>query len=73
MAGIYPQLLEMGVLVVTVAPVKMGLTIEDIDNTANALDNCYECNRPGRVRRDCPRGGNPKHLSAFPLGFINMN
>ena len=28
--------------------------VTDWEDTLNALSNCFECNKPGHVKRDCP-------------------
>ena len=53
----------MGVNTVTAAQVRRWWTrwiMEGFDNTVNTLNNCYECNNQGHVRRDCPSKGQPR-------------
>ena len=35
------------------APTWTALVIVDCEDTLNALGNCYTCNKPRHVRRDC--------------------
>ena len=36
------------------APTWTALVIADCEDKLNALGNCYTCNKPGHVKRDCP-------------------
>ena len=47
----------MGVRAGTALQVKTWWSVEDFDYTVNALNNCYECNTQGHIRRDCPSRG----------------
>ena len=47
---------------VTVAPVigakaRTALTIDECKDVMNTLGNCYSCNKPGNVKRNCPDPG----------------
>ena len=50
----------MGVRACTASQVKTWWTVEDFNYTDNALNNCYECNTRGHVKRDCPSQGHPR-------------
>ena len=39
-------------------PTCTALVIADWEDTLNALDNCYTCNKPRHVKRDCPEQTN---------------
>ena len=47
----------MGVRVRTASQVKTWWSVENFDYTVNALNNCYECNTRGHLRRDCSSRG----------------
>ena len=50
----------MGVRVCTASQVKTWWSVEDFDLTVIALNNCYECNTRGHIRRHCPSIGQPR-------------
>ena len=50
----------MGVRARTASQVKTWWSVEDFDYTVNALNNCYQCNTQGHIRRDCPSQGQPR-------------
>ena len=35
------------------APTQVPIFYTDCEDILNAMGNCYECNKPGQVRRDC--------------------
>ena len=51
---------KMDVRAGTAAQVKTWWSVEDFDYPVNGLNNCYECNTRGRIRRDCPSQGQPR-------------
>ena len=67
----------MGVRVRTASQVKTWWSVEDFDYTVNALNNCYQCNTQGHIRRDCPSQGQPRltyseeelDYTVNPLGY----
>ena len=40
--------------------VKTWWSVEDFNHTVNPLYNCWECNKPGHVRIECPVIGQPR-------------
>ena len=47
----------MGLRACTASQVKTWWSVEDFNYMVNPLNNCYECNTLGQVRRDCPSQG----------------
>ena len=50
----------MSVRVRTASQVKTWWSLEDFDYTVKTLNNCYQCNTGGHIRRDCPSRGQPR-------------
>ena len=44
----------MGVRARTASQVKTWWSEEDFNHTVNPLNHCWECNKPGHVRIECP-------------------
>ena len=63
----------MGVRASTASQVKTWSSVEDFDYTVNGLNNCYECNTGGHVRRDCPRRGQPRLMYSNKELYFNVN
>ena len=50
----------MGVTACTGSQVKTWWSVENFNYKVNALNNCYEFNTGGHLRRDCPNRGQPR-------------